>query len=256
MSPHFATALPGPRAWLRARPQLQGSLVAPAGARHRLPHRRGGLHVVLYHDVAGRYERNLLAHLDALLDRGRFLSWPEALIALAGPAPLEVPTFSVTFDDGHKEWAQSVLQLLQERNLPATFFVTTDKVVTGDSQTQLTWADCAALVAAGMRIGSHSVTHRRLIELSDAEARSEVVASKDELEQRLGICVEDFSIPYGLPGSDFGERELGLIADAGYLSSVTALPGRNLAGQSRYQVRRCGLNPAWPLTAVKQRVHE
>ncbi|MDX6267134.1 MAG: hypothetical protein QOD70_1874 [Frankiales bacterium] len=255
-APRLGGMLPVPRAWLRARPRMQGLLVAVNGARHQLPHRRGGLHVLLYHDVAPEFEPNLAAHLDALQDRGRFMQWPEGLAAITGAAPLEVPTFSLTFDDGHKEWVGGVLTLLQERNITATFFVTTNKVVGGRSRTSLTWADCAELLAAGMLIGSHSVTHRRLTLLADAEAREEIFLSKQELEQRLGIDVQDFSIPYGLPGHDFGERELALIAEAGYRSSVTALPGRNGAGQSPYEVRRCGLHPAWPLSAVGQRVHE
>jgi peptidoglycan/xylan/chitin deacetylase (PgdA/CDA1 family) len=255
-APRLGGVLPAPRAWLRARPRMQGLLVSVTGARHQLPHRRGGLHVVLYHDVAPEFERNLAAHLDAMLDRGRFLSWPDGLAAITGTTPLEVPTFSLTFDDGHKEWVGGVLPLLQERNITATFFITTNKVVAGRSRTSLTWADCADLLAAGMLIGSHSVTHRRLTGLSDAEAREEVVASKQELEQRLGVEVLDFSIPYGLPGHDFQERELALIAEAGYRSSLTAFPGRNRSLPSPYEVRRSGLHPAWPLTAVKQRVHE
>lgn len=248
--------LPYARAWLRARPLLQGAVMAATTAPHRLPHAAAGTYFLLYHGVATDEVDGLRMQLQALLDRGPFLSWDEGLAALTQP-PAAGPSFCLSFDDGHKEWLDRVLPLLHELNLTATFFITTDKVVEGTSGAQLTWDDCRELATAeGMTIGSHSVTHSRLRLLDEASARREVTLSKDQLEQHLGIPVLDFSAPYGLPDVDYTDRDLDLVAEAGYRSCASALPGRMSAGDSPFAVRRCGLSPAWPLMAVRRRVHE
>jgi peptidoglycan/xylan/chitin deacetylase (PgdA/CDA1 family) len=249
-------ALPRTRAWLRARPRLQGLVLSPFGLRYRLPHTAGGIYVLLYHGVGAGETAGLRHHLQALLDRGRFLSWDESLAALSAPAPLPGPQFCLTFDDGHKEWVERVLPLLTELNVPASFFVTTNKVSAGRSSDQLTWNDCTRLLEAGMHIGSHSTTHARLAALDLPAARREVQDSKAELEDRLGVEVPDFSVPFGLPDIDYTGRDVELVIEAGYRSCASSLPGRMTAGDSPYDLRRCGLSPAWALPAVAMRVHE
>jgi peptidoglycan/xylan/chitin deacetylase (PgdA/CDA1 family) len=248
--------MPHARAWLRSRPRLQGLALAPFALGKRLPHHTGGIYVLLYHEVGPGQEHGLRKHLAALRKRGPFVTWDESLQALTGEQVHTGPRFCLSFDDGHKEWAGRLLELLQELDLPATFFITTNKVVAGTSATRLTWGGCARLVDAGHHIGSHSVSHARLALLDDKGAQREVLESKQELEMRLGIPVKDFSMPYGLPDIDYTARDLDLVREAGYRSSATALPGRLTAGGSEFAVPRCGLNPSWPLLAVRKRVHE
>ncbi|MCW2779515.1 MAG: putative polysaccharide deacetylase [Frankiales bacterium] len=256
-APRLGAVLPGPRSWLRARPWLQGLLVAPGGLPHDLPHGVGGIYVLLYHGVEASHVAGLRSHLEALVDRGRFLSWDDVVTAVQEPESIPAgPLFCLSFDDGHKEWVDRVLPLLQEHNLPATFFLATDRVVTGTSRTSLTWRDCAELVGAGMAIGSHTVTHRRLTGLSDAEASYELTGSKEIIEQRLGLQVRDFSYPFGLPGLDYTARHREMASAAGYRSAASALPGRMERGHSVFDLRRCGLSPAWPVLAMRKRVHE
>jgi peptidoglycan/xylan/chitin deacetylase (PgdA/CDA1 family) len=231
-------------------------MAAPAGLRHQLPSQTGGLYVLLYHGVRTDQMGGLRHHLEALLDRGAFLGWEQSLAALTGADPLAGPCFCLTFDDGHKEWRERVLPLLQEHNLSATFFISTDKVVDGESREHLTWQDCRVLVDAGMSIGSHSVSHRRLFDLPAWQAEREVVDSRDILEQRLGIPIRDFALPYGLPDLDYSARDLQLLRDVGYRSIASALPGRMDVGHPLTELLRCGLSPAWPLMAVRTRVHE
>ncbi|MGB8650863.1 MAG: polysaccharide deacetylase family protein [Mycobacteriales bacterium] len=249
-------SMPGLRSWLRARPRLQGFALAPAGARYRLPHTLGALYFPFYHGATEDQVQGLRHHLQAMQQRGRFVTWDEALAALEQTDPLPGPLFCLSFDDGHKEWPDRVVPLLQELNIPATFFLTTNKVVTGESHDELTWSDCKRLLDAGMQIGSHSVTHARLALLDDAAARREVWESKQEIESRLGIPVPDFAVPYGLPEIDYTQRDLAMIAEAGYRSCTSALPGRMSPGDSPFAVLRSGLSPSWPLIAVRKRLHE
>ncbi len=247
-------ALPRTRAWLRARPRLQSFILAPAGLRHRLPETTGGIFVLLYHGVDD--PSGLRRQIQAMLDRGRFVTWDETLDSTTSHDPLGGPRFCLTFDDGHKEWVGEVLSLLQELNVPASFFITTGQVVAGKSKDKLTWSDCTRLADHGMHLGSHSLTHARLAALDLRTARQEVRDSKAELEARLGMPILDFSLPYGLPGVDYTPRDLELVAEAGYRSAASALPGRVLPGDSAFELHRCGLHPSWAMAAVATRVHE
>ena len=244
------------RGWLRARPRLQGTVLSPAGVGYQLPHAADGLYVLLYHDVTPDQLPGFRRQLVTLMTRGTFLAWDEAMQGVCGDRPLTGPHFSLTFDDAHKSWAGIVLDLLQELGLPATFFITTGRVVAGPCTERLTWDDCARLTGAGMHIGSHTVTHRRLSELDRASVCRELIDSRAELEQQLGLPVLDFAAPYGVPGEDYGRRELLLADEAGYHTCSSALSGRMEPGHSAWDLRRCGISPAWPMLAVRKRVHE
>lgn len=245
-----------PRAWLRARPRAQGLVLAPFGVPHRLPDTVTAIYPLLYHGVAAGQLPGIRHQLLRLKAQGAFVSLDACLTSLSTPDPQAGPRFCLTFDDGHKEWLHHVLPLLHELRIPATFFITTNRVVTGASETRLTWADCRALRDAGMHLGSHSTSHRRLSLLDPLSARREIRDSRDEIEHRLGIPILDFAAPFGLPGVDYGAREIDLLVSAGYRSCVSAAPGRVVPGDSPFHVARCGLNPSWPMLAVRKRVHE
>jgi len=61
----------------------------------------------------------------------------------------------------------------------------------------LTWDDVRALVAAGMEVGSHSLSHRVLSHLPEAELTRELRGSKSLLETRLGAKVVSLAYPAG-----------------------------------------------------------
>src|SRR5690242_3134761 len=59
---------------LRARPRLQGRILAPAGAFKRLPS-TAGLYFPFYHDVPAEFAGDLCRHLRAFRQRGPMVSW-------------------------------------------------------------------------------------------------------------------------------------------------------------------------------------
>jgi peptidoglycan/xylan/chitin deacetylase (PgdA/CDA1 family) len=237
---------------LRSRPALQGRLLAPAGTFRRWP-TTAGLYFPFYHDVPEQFARQFRIHLLKFRELGPFVSWDEALDILSGRREITTPTFCLNFDDGHRSWLDVVLPTLHFLGIPATFFVITDVVNRG---TELSWRDCHQLVAAGMNIGSHSRSHRRLADLDDATAAREIGGSKAELEDRLGRPVLDFAAPYGWPQRDVLPRDMELAREAGYRSFATTLRTAMHPGDSPMAICRQGLHPAWPLWAVRTRVHE
>jgi peptidoglycan/xylan/chitin deacetylase (PgdA/CDA1 family) len=243
------------RSELRARPGLQGKVLAPAGTFRRLP-RTPGLYFPFYHDVPPRYARRLRRHLLTFRDLGGFVSWDDALAILAGDRELTGPHFCLSFDDGDRTWVEVLAPLLESLRIPATLFLATDLATDLVGADRLSWRDCADLAKAGFRIGSHTRSHRRLRDLDDATAAAEIRDSKAEIEDRLGVAVVDFAAPYGWPGRDYTERHVEMARAAGYRSFASTFREAMRPGDSPMFVHRQGLHPAWPLRAVMTRVHE
>jgi peptidoglycan/xylan/chitin deacetylase (PgdA/CDA1 family) len=90
----------------------------------------------------------------------------------------------------------------------------------------LDWDDCRELVAAGMTIGSHTKSHRVLVEQSDAEVKRELQESKETIERELGTACDHFCAPVGRPDVDFRtDRDYELARRVGYRSFLTTQRG-------------------------------
>ncbi|HYR95514.1 MAG TPA: polysaccharide deacetylase family protein, partial [Candidatus Binatus sp.] len=76
----------------------------------------------------------------------------------AGRVPDELGSlfYSLTFDDGHASDYTEAFPVLAELGLRATFFVVPTLV---DTPGHVTWQQLREMVAGGMEIGSHSLTH-------------------------------------------------------------------------------------------------
>jgi peptidoglycan/xylan/chitin deacetylase (PgdA/CDA1 family) len=82
------------------------------------------------------------------------------------------------------------------------------------------------MVRAGMTIGSHTVTHRRLIDLSDTEVEYELRSSKEAIEKEIGTACEHFCSPVGRPGIDYDpDRAPAIARSLGYRSFLTTQRG-------------------------------
>jgi len=70
------------------------------------------------------------------------------------------------------------------------------------------------LLAAGMTVGGHTVSHPILARLDEDAQRAEVVACRARLEAELGIPMRWFSYPNG-DGGSFDARTRAIVAEAG-----------------------------------------
>ncbi|MFA7438313.1 polysaccharide deacetylase family protein [Castellaniella sp.] len=69
-------------------------------------------------------------------------------------------------------------------------------------------------------IGSHTITHPVLAELSETAAYDEIAGSRQAIEQQIGRPVEHFCYPFG-GVAEAGAREFQLAARAGYKTATT-----------------------------------
>jgi len=128
---------------------------------------------------------------------------------------------ALTFDDGYADNVTAALPLLRRYGFVATFYIVTGFV---GREGYMDWEDLALLRDGGMEIGAHSVSHADLAALDLDAARYEILASREALEERLGIEVVSFSYPSG----SYTPAVARLIREAGFSSAVTAAPAARL----------------------------
>jgi peptidoglycan/xylan/chitin deacetylase (PgdA/CDA1 family) len=208
--------------------------------------------MLMYHDLSDNPAGVAPEHRPYVLDTLAFCRQMDAVTS-AGLAVLTVAQWGrlphppralvLTFDDGHVSNHDIALPLLQERRLTATFFITAGRIGTGAT---MDWRQLRALHAAGMEIGSHTLTHRPPATLNDAELRHELLASKRLLEDGLGTPVTSISSPTGffnprmsVIAQEVGYRALcysqvGLVADDGQAFSLNRVAVKPTMHQSGF----------------------
>lgn len=149
----------------------------------------------------------------------------------------------ITFDDGYKNNLDNALSVLKKHRFTATCYGVSS--MTGgtnswdydlgvEQKPLMTVEDWRVWRDAGMDIGSHTRTHANLTKLPLEEAREQIVASKQELEQALDCEVRHFCYPYGW----FASEHRDMTQQAGYATATTTRRGRVHAGDDPYTLRR------------------
>jgi peptidoglycan/xylan/chitin deacetylase (PgdA/CDA1 family) len=131
----------------------------------------------------------------------------------------EPGTVGLTFDDGYVDFITAVMPTLARYGFTATVFVIAGALggynswdVPGPRKPLMTAADVRIAADAGMEVGSHSLHHVRLPEVSYARLCEEVVASREQLTALVERPVTGFCYPYGA----VGDREVQAVREAGY----------------------------------------
>jgi peptidoglycan/xylan/chitin deacetylase (PgdA/CDA1 family) len=98
---------------------------------------------------------------------------------------------AMTFDDGpHPKNTPRLLDMLRQRNIPATFYVIGKSV---NSYPEIT----RRIVAEGHEIGNHTYTHPNLTKLSNTQVRSELGRTREAIINAAGVKPRTMRPPYG-----------------------------------------------------------
>lgn len=93
----------------------------------------------------------------------------------------------------------------------------------------LSWNNIKTLVADPLfSIGSHTLNHYNLCNLSDEQAFTEIYESKKVIEERTQIEVQHFCYPLG----KFGEREVEIARKSGFTTATTTQTGNITSNHS------------------------
>ncbi|AFM28093.1 polysaccharide deacetylase family protein [Desulfomonile tiedjei] len=111
-----------------------------------------------------------------------------------------------TFDDGYLNNYINAFPIMEEYGVEGVSLVVTGDI--GQNAEAMTWSQLQEMQAAGWEIGSHSMTHPMLTELTDSQLVYELSESKNLLVQH-GLTGTSFAYPYG----DFDPRVVEYVMD-------------------------------------------
>lgn len=139
----------------------------------------------------------------------------------------------ITFDDGNSSDVEIALPRLVERGLTAEFFLLAGFL---GMRGRVDRAGVAALLDAGMKIGSHGWSHRDWRRINDVQAREELVDAQRLLADVTGRSVSRVAIPFG----SYDRHVLRRLREAGVTRAFTSDGGRVRPGawlQARNSLR-------------------
>src|ERR1051326_1536301 len=181
------------------------------------------------------------AEMKELKDKGiTVISMQDLLAWKRGEKNIPPPCAVITFDDGWTSQYEVAWPIMKKFGYPFTMFIYTEGVRGGSlgGGEAITWEQLADMRDNGVDIEAHSATHQDLREghaitvanpggkrirtkLTGAQyeqwVKNEVVGCKELLEQRLGIKVNCFAVPFG----NYNEHVKELARNAGYEAMFT-----------------------------------
>jgi peptidoglycan/xylan/chitin deacetylase (PgdA/CDA1 family) len=167
---------------------------------------------------------------------------------------------AITFDDGWLDNYLYAVPVLKRHNFKATFFVITSRVEAASTrrrldsagvplhesakkliasgaaeQVALSWNMIKALEESGLfRFYSHTVTHRKSVDLLPLELQTELVDSKECIERKLDKGCDYLCWPYG----SFSADTVLAAQDAGYKALFTTIDGFCESDSDPYMIKR------------------
>lgn len=210
--------------------------------------------VLFYHRVADEYPNDWTISTAAFAAQIRWLHAHFELVHLAeaqqriASGRNHVPTVCITFDDGYADNMRFAVPLLFERNIPFTYFVSTNHVLrnrpfphdvaAGQPLAANTIQHVRELAAAGAAIGAHTRSHVDLCAVQCAsQMADEIVGCKHELEQEIGQAVRYFAFPFG-QHDNLSRVAFRLAYQAGYDGVCSAYGGFNFPNDDPFHIRR------------------
>src|SRR3954466_1348007 len=162
----------------------------------------------------------------AVIPMQDFLAWRRGEKAIPPKSAI------ITFDDGWKSQYDVAWPILKKFNFPVTLFIYTEGIKPGhfSGGESMSWEQLAEMRDAGVDIQGHTATHSDLRKPYDKVAKKhlnpqeyeewlqkEVGGSKQMIEQKLGVKVNCFAVPYGFHNDHIRD----VVMKAGYEALFT-----------------------------------
>ena len=171
--------------------------VSPIGSRYYVPPDKFDSELKLLHDWG--YTTITTSMLIQAISHGESLP----------PHPM-----LLTFDDGNEDNYTNAFPIMQKYGFTGVLYIVVQYT---DTPNYLTTDQIREMADAGWEVGSHSETHRSL--LGDPETlRYEIVQSRTDLENMLGVPILTFAYPFGSEDSAAGDY----VHFAGYIAAMGA----------------------------------
>lgn len=200
--------------------------------------------ILMYHSISDREERGhpyfrtvtspkvFSMHMGYLKECGyTAVSVSEALEYIDGKKVFATRPVVITFDDGLADFHTEAFPVLAKHGLTATMYLPTGFIRREPGHFSgwacLTWNQVRELHTAGIEVGSHTVSHPKLVELPAKAVEDEVRRSKEAIEQEIGAAVTSFAYPYAFPETkrSFTAMLRGMLTEAGYFNGTCTTIG-------------------------------
>lgn len=141
---------------------------------------------------------------------------------------------TITFDDGCETDLLTAAPILRDAGFNATFFIVAGFIGKAGflSKTHL-----RELHDSGFEVGSHSMTHRHLSDLTDSELREELARSKAYLQELIGSPVLHLSCPNGR----WSPRVAQFAKECGYQTICTSRIDQNFPDTDKSNLARLAI---------------
>ncbi|MEO6254010.1 MAG: polysaccharide deacetylase family protein [Ferruginibacter sp.] len=158
------------------------------------------------------------------------------------PGKISKTPFKIIFKSLSIQVIEQVMELYQQKT---NCGIKPSSNITLEQLQELTLSDLVT-------IGAHSLKHPILKNENDTDSKHEITASIKRLEVLTGKPVKYFAFPNGLPGLDYGEREINYLRDnninMAFSTELDTLSAKNnLLNIPRMSFDRMGLHPSNPL---------
>ena len=154
----------------------------------------------------------------------------------------------ITFDDGYLDnftnmlplarryGFKGVLFLLGDSNIESNFW---DQAENRDDNLLMNREQRKAFADSGWEIGAHTLSHPDLTKLDDADARLEILVSRQMLEEELVTKVVTFAYPFG----NYSDRVKEMVKDCGFSYGIATDSGGITIEDDHFAVFRVNMFP-------------
>lgn len=128
----------------------------------------------------------------------------------------------ITIDDAFKSFMEHGFPILKEFGFPATLFINTETVGSGD---YLTWNDLKILTDHNIEIGNHTHTHDYFLDLDSASRQQtffeDVQLAQELIRANLNLNPSVFAYPYG----EFDKGMIEMVKKMGFFGATAQNSG-------------------------------
>jgi len=130
----------------------------------------------------------------------------------------------LTFDDGYKDFFDTVVPILNALDFSATAFILAGLIGSLacwrkkelQSSVLLNWNDIHSAIDAGYEIGSHGLYHPNYFHLSTGGLKQEIAGSKRIIEENIKAPIASFAYPSNI----YNGQIMDIVKEAGYKHAV------------------------------------
>ncbi len=220
--------------------------------------RRRGLRILTYHSVGAR-DHDMNVRPEQFREQMEWLAKEKCVIPLDAALEAE-ESVVITFDDGYRDNLVNAAPVLHALGLPATVFIVAGRVggildhdTPDPSNKLMNWPDIKQWLEGGFNIGCHSMTHRRLSQISEEEQRGEIIDSARLLREQISRPVEAFAYPFG-SAADYDATSIRMVREAGFTLALSNRYGVNGFERDRWALRRIWIDATDDLVTFRAKV--